>query len=307
MANVPMTSHEYGVFTNTVAPLRTVFYDQYEAAIALGQGIADLFNVQNSLDATERNQGMGGFSNIPPYTGAIDYESPDVLYQKEYEHVEYAKGFAVLRKLVDDEKYGQISRLGSNLGLAFGRTVMSSMNSVFNNAFSTAAAHLGGDAVALCSNSHPYSPEDATVQDNLGTTALSHQAVVDTEAAMLGFTDSKGNPMVVMPDTIVVPKALKATADVIAGSTLRSGVANNDINTNAGYRVVWSPYLTDANNWFLVDSVLAKQYLNFFWRVMPEFAVDPTGGYDLALRMRGYMRYSFGFDDWRWIYGHNVT
>jgi phage major head subunit gpT-like protein len=307
MASTPMTSQEYGVFTNVVAPLRTVFYDQLEAAIRLGQGVADLYNMQTSSDASERNQGMGGFSDIPEYTGAVDYESPDVLYQKTYEHAEYAKGFAVRRKLVDDEKYGVISNQASQLGLAFGRTVMRSMHSTFNNATSTATPYVGGDGVALCSNSHPLSPEDADTQDNLGTTALSVDAMIAAEQAMMGFTDSKGNPMVVVPDTLIVPLGLKATAETIVGSPLRSGVGNNDANTLSGYKVVVSPYLTDSNNWFLVDSMLAKQYLNFYWRVPIEFTADPKSDFDLEMRMRGYMRYSFGFDHWAWVYGNIVA
>lgn len=307
MANTPITNAEYSVFTNLTTPLTALFYDQVMSGLASGDNLKALFNPnQTSTRASERNQGMGGFGDIPEYTGTIEYDSPDVLYQKEYQHVEFARGFAVTRQQVDDNEWGVINSLPTQLGMAFGRKVVKDMASIWNNAFS--ASYLGGDSVALCSNSHPRSPNDAaTVQDNLATTALSHDAVVAAEAAMLGFTDSKGQPLNIVPDTILVPLALKATAQVIAGSALRSGVANNDTNTNAGYNVIWSSYLTDSNNWFLIDSMAARMWLRWFWRVQPEFALDPGSDFSLVAKYRGYMRYSYGWDHWAWIYGHSVT
>ena len=70
--------------------------------------------------------------------------------------------------------------------------------------------------------------------------------------------------------------------------------------------IVWD-YLSDTNNWFMIDSMLAKMYLNWYDRVPMEFAMDPTSDFSLEARFRGYMRYSYGWDDWRWIYGHNVS
>jgi len=49
----------------------------------------------------------------------------------------------------------------------------------------------------------------------------------------------------------------------------------------------------------MIDSQQAPMHLLWFWRVNPE--------YNLVAKYRGYMRYSFGWDDPRWIYGHNVT
>lgn len=307
MAHTPITSKEYSVFTNLEAPLTALFYDQMSSALSAYSDIDTLFNPnQTSSRASERTQGMGGFGDIPEYTTAsgIEYDSPDVLYQMEYIHKEFARGFAVERKQVDDNEWGVINSLPTQLGLAAARTVLKAKHSIFSNAFS--ASYVGGDNVALCSNSHPRSPNDATVQDNLGSSALSHDAVVTTEAAMMAFTDSKGNPMNVVPDTILVSLAKKADAQVIAGSALRSGVANNDINTNASYKVIYTPYLT-GNSWFLIDSMMARQYLRWFWRVQPEFAVDPKSDFDLVAKYRAYMRYSYGWDHWCWIYGHSVA
>jgi phage major head subunit gpT-like protein len=248
---------------------------------------------------------VGGFGDVPEYTGTLEYDSFELLYRKTYEHTEYAKGMAVERKLIDDEEYGVMSQRTQLFGLAFDRKIYKDAASVFNNAFSS--SYLGGDNKALCASDHPYSPTNASTQSNVGTTALSYDAVLATERLMMGMVDSRGNALEVMPDTILVPVALKETALTIVNSPLKPGTPNNDANAAGGYRVVVSRYLTDANNWFLIDSRLAKLYLNWFWRVKPEFEADPTGDFSLAARFRGYVRYAFGFDAYPWIYGHNVA
>lgn len=302
----PMTREQFAAVTNLGLVLRSVFLDQITAIADTAQNdLMQLFNVQNSTRAVERNQGMGGFGDVPEHTGAIEYDSFDLLFQKTYEHKEYAQGLAVERKLIDDDEYGAIRRRAEMLGLAFDRTVYKHAAGVFNNAFSTTV--LGGDSQPLCDTDHPYSPNDSSTQGNKGSEALSHDAVIETAISMMQFNDSRGNNLNIMPDTLLVPVSLLPAAQVIVGSGQKSGSANNDVNVNQTYRVIGSRYLNDANNWFLIDSRMAKSFLNFFWRVRPEFTNDANSDYNLVSRYRGYMRYSFGFDHWAWIYGHEVS
>ncbi|MBK7181397.1 MAG: hypothetical protein IPH82_30175 [Chloroflexi bacterium] len=89
----------------------------------------------------------------------------------------------------------------------------------------------------------------------------------------------------------------------------KPGTANNDGNfvRSKGFNVVVWDYLTDSNNWFMTDSRLAGLFLNWFNRVDMEFAMDPTSDFNLIAKYRGYMRYSYGWSDWRWVYGHAVA
>lgn len=296
----PMIREQFENLTALGLTLRTVFMDE----IRLTDPLWTLFNVQTSTRAAERNQGVGGFGDVPEYNGSIEYDAFELLYRKAYEHKQYALGMSIERQLLDDEEYGVMRQRAAKLGLAFDRTATKHMVSVFNNAFST--SFVGADGVSLCNNSHPYSPSNAATQSNKGTSALSHDALVSTMTAMMSFQDSRGNPLNIMPDTLVVPVALLPTARVIVESVARSGTANNDANINAGYTILASHYLPSAVDWFLVDSRMARQYLNWYWRVRPEFQEDPTGDYQLELKYRGYMRYSYGWDHWCWIYGHDV-
>ena len=112
-----------------------------------------------------------------------------------------------------------------------------------------------------------------------------------------------------MPNTLLVPPALESTAWVALNSLNLPGSPNNDANWLRAqtWRVIPWKYLSDTTNWFMIDSTLMKRSLYWFDRVPMEFSTDPTSDFNLMLKFRGYMRYSYGFTDWRWIYGHEVT
>lgn len=273
------------------------------------------FSIQGSTQPVEYSQGVGSFGLVPEYDSAtpesnganIQYDSFSPLYETTFTHKEYAKGVAIERKLWDDERSGQIKRKAQNLGFSFGTTRAVHAASVFNNAFST--NYLGGDAKPLISTTHPYNANDATAWSNKGTAALSYGAVIQAIIAGNDMKDDRGNPLPVMYDALYVPTALQATAYEITKALAKPGTADNDANflSSKGLSVVVDPYLTDTNNWFLMDTTLAKMHLIWFNRVLPEIALDPTSDFNLVAKYRGYMRYSFGWDDAHFIFGSEVA
>ncbi len=293
---------QYEDFTSLEVALRAIFILEMEGTDQL----AALFNEADSADATENHMGDSGFGDVPEYKGKIEYETTEPLWKKTYTHVEYAKGLGIERKLIDDHKFNIINQKTRSLGMAFNRNVMKARADIFNNAFD-ATNHPGPDGVALCSATHDYSPTNGSHQINYQALDLTDSNVTAVAEAMMGLLDPKGQPFPVIPDTLVVPTSLLNKARVIVGSQQKSGTANNDVNINGGYNILWSPYLSDSNAWFLVDSRLASLYLNFYWRARPEFLGDPASEFDLTWRYRGYMRYSLGFDDYRWVYGCNPS
>lgn len=284
--------------------LRTIF-DVATGELAATSRIPTVFNVMSSSKAQEHDLGVGAFGNWNQYKGAIEYDDPDQGYKTTYTHVEFARGFKVERKLVDDDQYNIINRLPRGLAIGAMRKRENDAASVFNNAFSS--SYTGGDAIALC-GAHPYSPTNATTQANNGTTALSYDSIIATRKLMRSYVDDRGQLIPINPNTILVPPELENTAWEILNSMNKPGTGDNDANYVRGTNlqlIVWD-YLTNSNNWFMLDSGLAKTYLNWFDRVPLEFATDPTGDYTLEARFRGYMRYSYGWSDWRWVYGHAV-
>ncbi|HUW11611.1 MAG TPA: Mu-like prophage major head subunit gpT family protein [Anaerolineae bacterium] len=286
--------------------LRSIFELQRDALAA--EAVApQLFSVQSSSKAVEYDLSVGGFADWQEYKGAISYDEHEQGFRTSYTHVEFARGFRVERKLVDDDQYNVINKRPAGLALSAMRKREKDAASVFNNAFT--AANAGGDGISLCDGSHPMSPSNAAVQDNEGTTALSYDAVVATREIMRAFEDDRGELVQVRPDTLLVPPELEEEAFAIMKTANKVDIADYHANfvASALSKVIVWDYLTDANNWFLIDSKLCKIYLNWFDRVPLEFAMDPTSDFSLEARFRGYMRYSYGWSDWRFVYGHTVT
>ena len=178
---------------------------------------------------------------------------------------------------------------------------------MFNNAFS--ATVVGGDAVALCSDSHPINKDSSSTYDNKGTTALSPAAIIATIKAGAAMLNDRELPRPVMYDTLYIPTGLQDVAFESINSVQKPDTANNNANflNGRGISIVIDPYLTDTKNWFMIDSALAKQHFLWFNRVLPEMTMDPSSDFNLVAKYRGYQRYSWGWDDARAIYGHSVT
>lgn len=288
----------------------------FQKMTSLVSPASQFFDFQTSDTSVEYSQGIGDFGLVPEYNSAdaegnpaaIKFDSFSPLYEKTFTHKEYALGTSVERKLWDDDRKGNIRQRARSLGNSFGTTIATHQTSVFNNAFSS--SFVGGDAVSLCNASHPNRADDAaTTFANRGTSALSYSSVVSTIQAGKRWNDDRGNPLPTILNVLYVPIELEATAYEITQALNKPGTADNDANFlgSQGLITVVDPYLTDANNWFLMNASAAREHLIWFWRIRPGLTLDPASDFNLVARYRGYMRYSFGWDDWRWVYGHEVA
>lgn len=306
---MPIISERGGLWADVLDPIVKFKFDlAFNRRASL---IATLFNVQSSTRAYEQVSGVGaiGIDSWGNYAagGGVSEVNFDQGYKQTYTHVEYVVDLGIERKTIDDNQAGdvfrQVERLGDSAALK--REVDAA--SVFNNAFS--ASFVGADAVALCSASHPFSPQKpGTTQSNTGTAALTKANVSTVREAMMAFTDDNGNKMGVTPNVILVPPALEDEALEISKSLLDPTSANNAINVHQGrFTVVPWHYLSDSNNWFMIDATLGKMSLDWFDRVAPGTALRDGDDRTLRAYWRAYMRYSYGWSNWMWIYGNNVT
>jgi phage major head subunit gpT-like protein len=295
-----VTSENFGYLLDP--GLRKIFMDEY----ALPEGQVDmLFGMEKSNKATEYDLGIGGVGDLEEFTGTIPYDDFKQQYRVSYTHKEWVKGMKVERKLVDDDLYSVINKRPMILALAAKRTREKHGSQIFNNAFNT-SVFAGGDGLALCNAAHTRVGTSTTVS-NSGSTALSATAVEATRIAMRAYTDETDNLITARGDTLLVPPALEETAWEIITSTGKLGTADNDPNFNKGkYKIIVWDYLSDSNNWFMIDSRMAKMFLKWFDRIPVEFNKDKD--FDTYVsKWSVYTRYSYGFSDWTWLYGHNVA
>jgi phage major head subunit gpT-like protein len=280
--------------------------DEYQLP---GTVIDQLYGMETSGKAVEYDYAIGGMGDLEEFTGTIPYGEFSGQYRTSYTHREWVKGIKIERKLVDDDLYGVINKRPQMLALVGKRTREKHGASVFNSAFNT-SVFAGGDTVALCSASHTRVAVDGSTtaaMSNIGTSALSLTSLSAARLAMREFTDDTLNLLNVQPDLLLVPPELEETAFAILNSDKQPGTANNDANFYRGkYRVIVWDYLTDSNNWFLIDSRYAKMFLKWFDRIPVEFNKDKDFDTYIA-KWSTYTRYSYGFSDWSWIYGANVS
>lgn len=315
---MPHTASNWG---ELIEPLlnRQFFYVGFSQADRRQSMLPTLFNMQGSQFAEEKALAIGGFStqgwNFED-SGRVQYDEIAKGYEVTFAHKQFAKGFIVERKLIDDNRLPEVFNQASSLGDSAFRMREKAGAQIFTNAFSAATSQtlddwgtdaIGADSVALCSTAHKRSPSDSTTQTNEGVLALTKDNLSTTRQLHMALEDMHGDVMNVMPDEILVPPELEDAALTIVRSQMDPTSANNAINPQAGrFRVIAWHYLTDANAWFTIDSALRRQNLPWYDRIPLEFGRE--GDFDtFQQKFRSYMRFTLGWRDWRWVYGQNPS
>jgi phage major head subunit gpT-like protein len=210
----------------------------------------------------------------------------------------YKKMIAITKDMVRDEKWGLINKMVRSIGRSAKETQMQNAFSVYNNAFSSSFP--GSDAVALISASHP-SPV-GNQSNTLATQAdLSYSALQEAEQVFVKTKDQVGKQLDIMPAILVVAPFNMHTAKETVGSPFAPGTANNNISSVMQYELAVSPYLTDADAWFL-QSVPSDHGMRIFERQPLETESD----FDKKAHVLYYIgdyREAVGADQWRGIVG----
>lgn len=287
--------------------LRKIFFETYQE---LPEQFPRIFNVETSNSATETDHGMGAFGD---WTERTDELSP-VAYAKikdggevVYKHKAFTKGFMISRELNDDEKYGQMKKMAKALARAGRAKVEKDAITVLTKGFKNdEGAFKGRDGKELFHDAHPLVDSTKTCS-NLLTGALNEANLKKAIQMMASQLDEAGNLIQMKATKLIVPPALEDTALRLLHSSQLPGTELNDTNEYLKNRlqVVVMDYLGATAGgsdtaWYLQDGT--RHELNFFWRVKPEFKNEEDFDTFVA-KYRGYMRYSYGFSDWRGMVG----
>ena len=287
--------------------LRKIFFETYDE---IPEQFPKIFNVETSNSATETDHGMGAFGD---WTERTDELSP-VAYAKikdggevTYKHKAFTKGFMISRELNDDEKYGQMKKMAKALARAGRAKVEKDAITVLTKGFAgDAGAFKGRDGKELFHEAHTLVDSSKTCS-NLLEGPLNEVNLKKGIQMMASQLDEAGNLIQMKATKLIVPPALEDTALRLLHSSQLPGTELNDTNEYLKNRlqVVVMDYLGATAGgsdtaWFLQDGT--RHELNFFWRVKPEFKNEEDFDTFVA-KYRGYMRYSYGFSDWRGMVG----
>jgi phage major head subunit gpT-like protein len=271
-----------------------------------------IFTKHDSKMALERTAEMRflGLAQLKTEGGQTAFDNAaGERFVYNQEHTEIALGYAITRKAIDDNLY-KTQFHPSNLGLieSFQQTKEIYGAAILNNA-QTYNAAIGGDGVSLCNTAHPI---DGSTIGNMPTTQvdLNEATLLNAMVAVrTNYRDQAGLKVFARARKLVVPAQLEPVAVRLTKTELRPGTADNDVNAilmtagglQEGYMT--NDFLTSAYAWFLLTNIDGLSYMErikFETDMQVDFVTD-------NLLVKGYERYSFGYYNWRAIYGNFPT
>ena len=271
-----------------------------------------IFTKHDSKMALERTAEMRflGLAQLKTEGGQTAFDnSAGERYVYNQEHTEIGLGYAITRKAIDDNLY-KTQFMPSNLGLieSFQQTKEIYGANVLNTA-TTYNAAVGGDGKALCATDHPIDGGTVSNRPSVDVDLNESTLLNGMIAIRTNFKDQAGLKVFARGRRLVVPPALEPVAIRLTKTELRPGTADNDVNAimmtagglPEGYMV--NDYLTSARAWFLLTNIDGLSYMErvkFETDMQVDFVTD-------NLLVKGYERYSFGYYNWRAIYGSFPT
>jgi hypothetical protein len=265
----------------------------------------EIFTKETSDRAFEEEVMLSGFGNasVKAEGSAVTFDNAQETYTSRYQHETVALAFAITEEAIEDNLYDRLaSRYTKALARSMANTKQVKAANVLNRAFNSSFA--GGDGKELCATDHPTI--FGTVSNELATSAdLSETSIEQALIDIAAFTDERGLKIAAQGVKLVIPSELQFTAERIMKSTNRVGTADNDINAvrnmgmiPQGYTV--NNYLTDTDAFFIITDV--PNGMKYFERSPIKTSME--GDFDTGnVRYKARERYSFGFSDFRGIFG----
>ncbi|MCB1792546.1 MAG: hypothetical protein KDJ24_19720 [Gammaproteobacteria bacterium] len=265
-----------------------------------------VFDTEDSRKAFEEDVLETGFgaAQIKAEGSNIAYDRGMQGWTARYEHETIALAFAITEEAIEDNLY---QRMGPKYAKALARALQHTKEikgaSILNHAFDTNYA--GGDGKPLIAADHPLL--GGGVGSNiLGTPADIDEASIEQLLIQIRkCVDDRNVPIALRAMKLVVAPEDEYDSIRLTRSTMRVGTANNDISAIVAKGVfnedpITITRLTDPDAWFIKTD--APDGLKHMRRVRVKRGVQ--GDFESGnMRYKARERYSFGWTDWRSIFG----
>jgi hypothetical protein len=266
---------------------------------------SQIFDTENSDRAFEEEVMLSGFGNagVKPEGSSVNYDAATETFTARYTHETLALAFSITEEAIEDNLY---DRLASRYTKALARSMANAKQvkaaNVLNRGFNS--SYTGGDGLELFSTAHVI--VSGTEQNELSTAAdLNETSLEQAMIDIAALTDERGLKIAAQGSKMIVPSALQFTAERLLKSVGRTGTADNDISAVVSMNVipqgyVVNHYLTDTDAWFIKTDV--PNGLKHFVRAPIKTAME--GDFETGnVRYKARERYSFGWSDWRGVFG----
>jgi phage major head subunit gpT-like protein len=257
-----------------------------------------------SIEQTTEVTGFGQFSVVPE-GGDTRYDEALPGFNKTYIHAQYSLGFRVTKVAMDDDKFGVVNKLATELGRSAKETKEVTVANVINTGFTT---NIGPDGVSLFNVAHPL------IGGGFQSNRLSYATDPDVTSIQLSLTgmrqtvDHRGKKLRIPPKKAIFPPNLEFIGAELLGGTDRPDTANRAINAfkrRSGMPsfdtwMVWD-YLSDPDAWFLEGDV-GDTELRYYNRESFNTVHDIDFN-SRSVKTAGWMRFSVGQNGWYGIWG----
>ncbi len=266
----------------------------------------EIFDIENSDRAFEEEVMLSGFANaaVKAEGSAVTFDTANEAFTSRYTHETVALAFAITEEAIEDNLYDRIAtRYTKALARSMAQTKQIKAANVLNNGFNSSFP--GGDGKELFATDHP-TQSAGSLANELSTSAdLSETSLEQAMIDIAAFKDERGFKIAARGLKLIIPSELQFTAERILRSPARVGTADNDLNALSskgmlpqGYVV--NNYLTDTDAFFIKTDV--PNGMKMFNRANLKTAME--GDFDTGnVRYKARERYSFGFSDWRGMFG----
>ena len=266
----------------------------------------EIFDVENSDRAFEEEVMLSGFANaaVKAEGSAVTFDTANESFTSRYTHETIALAFAITEEAIEDNLYDRIAtRYTKALARSMAQTKQIKSANVLNNGFNSSFP--GGDGKELFATDHP-TQSAGSLANELSTSAdLSETSLEQAMIDIAAFKDERGFKIAARGLKLIIPSELQFIAERILRSPARVGTADNDLNALSskgmlpqGYVV--NNYLTDTDAFFIKTDV--PNGMKMFNRANLKTAME--GDFDTGnVRYKARERYSFGFSDWRGMFG----
>jgi len=293
-----------------------------------------IFITENSTGAYENETkaiGMGKLSRKKE-SEPIIFSNPMEGYTVYGANRTYADGVEYSMELVKDVPPEKIANLVTKMASTWTETFVQTREQFYANVFNYGAYTAGHDTfdasitgvtpsgvpTCLLYDGKPlftptgtkrplYPGGPASYFNAIASASLTKSALITayTLMAVTNAVDSRGDIIVNMPDTILIPPALHFTVKDLLENEWESGQANLNMNVVKGLvtPIEWT-YLKNANAWFLgrkQKGLIAQERMPLTF----DFWEDPvTKGYKASVIARWGLR----INDWRyWVSNYAST
>ena len=265
----------------------------------------EIFDVENSDRAFEEEVMLSGFANaaVKAEGSAVTFDTANETFTSRYTHETVALAFALTEEAIEDNLYDTIAtRYTKALARSMAQTKQIKGANILNNGFNSSFP--GGDGKELFATDHPSQSGDQ--RNELATSAdLSETSIEQALIDIAAFTDERGLKIAARGVKMIIPSELQFTAERIMKSPARVGTADNDLNAISSMGMipqgfVVNNFLTDTDAFFIKTDI--PNGLKMFERAAIKTAME--GDFDTGnVRYKARERYSFGFSDWRGVFG----